>query len=112
MLINIEAIKGEPSTGYEPRVVDGVDKGEFECENCSFFKDETCGQPEMIARAKKVGIELKDGRRPVDPEGCCEFVDRVGKKDDDADEGKFDMNLVSWIKGVMNANTVKPSGNK
>jgi hypothetical protein len=61
----------------------------------------------MIAQAKKSGIKLEGGRRPVDPEGCCEFVDRVGHEDED--EGKFDIKNASWIDGVMNANKIEPS---
>jgi hypothetical protein len=94
MLINIKAIKGEEGTGYEPSVVKGKDLGEFECENCHFFKDGTCGQPDMVAHAKP--SDLKNGRRVVDPEGCCEFVDRVGKTD--TDENKFDIKNATWIK--------------
>jgi len=80
MLINIKEIKGEEGTGFEPRIVDGVDKGPFECGNCEYFKAEnsSCGQKEMIARSKQPLTE--DGRREVKAADCCEFVDRVGKK--------------------------------
>jgi hypothetical protein len=96
MLINIKGIKGEKSTGYEPRVVDGKDMGEFECENCKFFDpaNSSCGKKEMVQRARAQGIELVEGknengtkgRRPVDPEGCCEFVVRIGRPDEDERE--------------------------
>lgn len=89
MLINIKGIKGERGTGYEPRIVDGKDLGEFECENCKYFDPEnnSCGKKEMIQRARAQGIKLVEGkgelgtkgRRPVDPQGCCEFVVRIGK---------------------------------
>jgi len=67
-------IHGEASTGYE----DGQ-LGEFECENCSFFDADSssCGQPTMMAKSKQP--KLDSGRVEVDPEGCCEFVDRIGK---------------------------------
>lgn len=75
------AIKGEPGTGYESP--DG--KGEFECENCHYFDldDHGCDQKDMKAKSKRK--RLIDGRVLVEPEGCCEFVDRVGRKDDDED---------------------------
>jgi hypothetical protein len=92
MLINIKGIKGEGGTGYEPSVVNGKNMGHFDCDNCHFFKAGTCGHPEMIARAKKAGVELKDGRRPVDPEGCCEFVDRVGRSTE------FNVKTATWLK--------------
>ena len=77
--INSASVKGEPGTGYEP----GGDKGEFECENCRYFRmmDHSCGQKDMMRRSK---LERTDeGRVLVDPEGCCEYVDRVGRKDKD-----------------------------
>lgn len=79
-LRSVPGIKGEPSTGYE----DSNGLGEFECENCSFFRDGGCGQKVMMAKSKQP--RLPDGRVKVDPEGCCEFVDRVGRQDEDEDE--------------------------
>jgi hypothetical protein len=75
MLINISAIKGEAGTGYEAE----NGKGEFECKNCHFYRPEnsSCGQKEMVEKSKQP--RTSDGRVKVDPEGCCEFVDRVGK---------------------------------
>lgn len=72
-------IKGEPVTGYEaPKGL-----GEFECENCEYFsrKDSSCGQATMIKHSRQP--RLKNGRVKVEPEGCCEFVDRVGRVDED-----------------------------
>lgn len=71
------AVQGEPFTGYE-----NGDKGEFECENCHFFdpSDSSCGQKVMVARSKQP--LLKNGRRQVDPEGCCEYVKRIGRAED------------------------------
>lgn len=74
-----EGIKGEPFTGYE-----GPDgKGEFECENCEYFdyNSISCGQKTMMAKSTRP--RLPNGRVITHPEGCCEFVNRVGKKDDD-----------------------------
>lgn len=66
-------IHGEAGTGYENGKL-----GEFECENCHYYResDSSCGQSTMVALSKqpKVGTRVK-----VDPEGCCEFVDRMGK---------------------------------
>lgn len=74
--INAFAIKGEKGTGFEPRIVNGVDKGPFECANCEYFKNNSCGQKDMIAKSKQ---PLKNGRREVKPEDCCEYVERVGR---------------------------------
>jgi hypothetical protein len=79
--VNQSAILGEPGTGYE-----GPDgKGEFECENCSFFDEDTvsCGQADMVAKSKRPKIE--NGRVVVHPEGCCEYVKRIGKTEADDD---------------------------
>jgi hypothetical protein len=96
MLINIKAIAGERGTGYEARRVGEVDLGEFECENCKFFQSDnsSCGKKEMIQAARRQGIKLVEGknengtkgRRPVDPEGCCEFVKRMGRQDHEETE--------------------------
>lgn len=74
-------VKGEPGTGYEgPKGL-----GEFECENCEYFdaKTSSCGQKTMMAKSKQP--RLPNGRVKVDPEGCCEYVDRVGRSDEDAE---------------------------
>ena len=76
--INAAHIGGEPGTGYE----DPGDKGDFECENCFFYaNDGGCGQAEMKLYSKRP--RMKDGRVKVDPEGCCSYVKRVGRKDED-----------------------------
>lgn len=90
MLIDIKGIAGEKNTGYEPRSVNGKDMGDFACDNCKFFDPDnsSCGKKEMIQRARAQGIKLVEGknengtkgRRTVDPNGCCEFVKRIGKK--------------------------------
>jgi hypothetical protein len=80
--INSASVQGESGTGYEgPN-----DLGEFECENCKYFdeKDSSCGQKDMKKYSKQP--RLKNGRVKVDPEGCCEYVERVGRKDEDEDE--------------------------
>ena len=78
--INAKNVKGEPGTGYEDRVVKGVDKGDFHCDNCEYFRKEesSCGQEDMVKKSKK--RMLASGRREVDPKGCCEYIGRVGKK--------------------------------
>jgi hypothetical protein len=96
MLINIKDIKGEAHTGYENGTVGGKDMGEFECENCHYYRasDTSCGQKEMVVHSKQ---PLKDGRRTVDPEGCCEFVERIGRKDDEK-TNTFDIANATWLK--------------
>jgi len=79
--INSAAVKGEPGTGYEPP----GGKGEFECQNCEYFKDNSCGQPDMMKNSRQP--RAANGRVQVDPEGCCEYVSRVGRKEDDTDSG-------------------------
>lgn len=77
--ITTSAVRGEPGTGYEsPGKL-----GEFECENCKYFtaKDNGCGQKDMKKKSKRK--RLQDGRVLVEPEGCCEYVWRVGRKDKD-----------------------------
>lgn len=75
------AIKGEPGTGYESP----EGKGPFECGNCEYFdvSDSGCDQKDMKAKSKRK--RLPDGRVLVEEEGCCEYVDRVGREDDDSD---------------------------
>jgi hypothetical protein len=82
--LNPKHIKGEPGTGFEK----AGDLGEFECGNCRFFdpKSPGCRQPDMMAKSKQP--RLKDGRVQVEHEDCCEYVDRVGRKDNDADDEK------------------------
>jgi len=77
--INQSAIKGEKGTGYE----DPAGKGEFECENCSYYraKDSSCGQKDMMEKSKR--LKTPEGRVKVDAEGCCEYVERVGREDKD-----------------------------
>ena len=80
-LINIAAINGEPGTGFEK----AGDLGEFECGNCEYFDPEAnaCDQKDMKAKSKQP--RLKDGRVSVEPEDCCEYVERVGREDKDKD---------------------------
>ena len=90
--INQAAIKGEPLTGFEKRIVDGVDKGPFECGNCHYFVgpvgvkgpkrgEKGCNQSDM--REKSEEPKLSDGRIEVKPKDCCEFVERLGKSEKD-----------------------------
>jgi broad specificity phosphatase PhoE len=71
--INQNAIKGEPGTGYE-----SGKKGSFNCSNCEYFKDSSCGQEDMMSKSKRP--RTKDGRVKVEADGCCEFVDRLGEE--------------------------------
>lgn len=77
-LAKVPGIKGERGTGYENP--NGL--GEFECGNCFYFdpKSGTCGESHMLKFSKQPRM---NGRVKVHPESCCEFVDRVGRKDDD-----------------------------
>ena len=76
--IEPKAIRGEAGTGYESE--NGL--GEFECENCKFFTaPDECGQKDMKQRSKQP--RKPNGNVEVDPEGCCEFVWRMGRKDYD-----------------------------
>lgn len=73
--INSRSVKGEPGTGYE----DPGDMGEFECENCEYFRDtdDSCGQKDMRRVSKRP--RTRDGRVKVDPHGCCDYLHRTGK---------------------------------
>ena len=66
-------VKGEPRTGYES----SDSKGPFECANCEYSSDGTCRQPVMVKYSKQP--RTKDGLVKIDPHGCCEYVDRIGK---------------------------------
>ena len=70
--INAFAIKGEKGTGFEKR----GKKGPFECGNCEYFKDDSCGQKDMMSKSKEP--KLPNGRIKVAAEDCCEYVERVG----------------------------------
>jgi len=100
--IDSAKVKGEPGTGYEPS--DG--KGPFACSNCKYFRpgdqmvysgpggrdpqtpnmaekgQGSCGQPTMVQVSRQ--LKTPDGRVEVDPEGCCEYVDRKGSAKKDA----------------------------
>lgn len=75
------AIQGEPGTGFEK----AGNLGEFECGNCLFFDASAgaCGQQDMKAHSKQP--RLADGRVSVSEEDCCEYVRRMGRKDNDCD---------------------------
>jgi hypothetical protein len=72
MDIDASEVKGEPGTGYE-----GPEGGPFQCSNCRYFKDGSCGQETMMERSAQP--KTADGRVQVDPAGCCEYVDRAGE---------------------------------
>lgn len=65
-------IKGERGTGYE----DPAGKGPFECGNCNYFRNGSCGQKTMMAVSRQP--KLPGGRIKVDFHGCCEYVERKG----------------------------------
>ena len=75
--INATAIKGEQGTGFEKR----GDKGPFTCGNCEYFDAAAgaCDQWDMKTKSKQP--RLDDGRVSVAFDDCCEYVERVGKKD-------------------------------
>jgi hypothetical protein len=74
MLINIEAIRGEKNTGFEKR----GNKGPFNCGNCEYMRNgNACVQEDMKRYSKQP--KWPDGSVVVEPEDCCEFVERVGK---------------------------------
>lgn len=74
-----KGIKGEPGTGFESRIVDGVDKGPFECHNCTYMEKDGdgCEQKDMKAKSKRP--RNKRGLPIVEKRDCCEYVDRMGK---------------------------------
>ena len=74
MNFDVAAIKGETGTGFEKR----GSKGPFECGNCEYFNGASCGQKDMMDKSKQP--REKDGRVKVDAEDCCEFIERVGKR--------------------------------
>lgn len=78
--MNLKAIKGEKDTGFEK----AGKLGEFECGNCRYFDGDSCGQADMMKHSKQPRV---DGSRRVvvHEEDCCEFVDRVGRKDEAED---------------------------
>ena len=79
--INPSAIKGEAGTGFEKH----GDKGDFNCGNCEYFDaaDGACDQWDMKTKSKQP--RLDDGRPSVAWNDCCEYVERVGRKDKDSD---------------------------
>lgn len=80
--VDQSGIQGEPGTGYENS--DG--KGEFECQNCTHFDEASqgCDEPHMAQLSQQP--KLDDGRVQVDPEGCCEYVNRAGKQEESEEE--------------------------
>lgn len=80
-LIQVDAfaIQGEMGTGFEK----AANLGEFECGNCRYFDAAAgaCSQSTMMAISKQP--RLADGRVSVAAEDCCEYVRRIGKKDND-----------------------------
>lgn len=73
MEVDQAAIQGEEGTGYE-----GPEKGPFECSNCEYFKNDYCHNKLMMARSQRP--KGKTGEVQVEPNGCCEYIERVGTK--------------------------------
>lgn len=73
--INQAAVRGEPGTGYE----NPGKLGEFTCRNCEYFdtRSSSCGQKDMVRLSKRG--RLPSGRVYVEPKGCCEYVNRMGR---------------------------------
>lgn len=76
-------IQGEAGTGFEK----AGDLGEFECENCKYFKNgNECHESTMMKISKQPRHPNKSV--VVGPEDCCEFVVRMGRKDEDGEESE------------------------
>jgi hypothetical protein len=60
-------IQGEKFTGYEPP----AGRGLFQCQNCEYFRNRSCGQDTMMEKSKLPKTE--NGRVVVEPEACCSF---------------------------------------
>lgn len=71
--INSANVKGEPGTGFEK----GKGKGDFACWNCNYYKEDSCGQDDMMQLSKQPRLE--NGRVQVEDDDCCEYVDRAGR---------------------------------
>lgn len=71
--INPAHVKGEPGTGFEER----GDLGDFVCGNCEYFKNNSCGQTDMMKLSQQP--RTKDGRVHVETRSCCDYVDRQGR---------------------------------
>ena len=84
MQINSFAVKGEPGTGFEKR----SNKGPFECGNCEYFDSAAgaCNQDDMRTKSKQP--KLEDGRPVVAWDDCCDYIERMGKKDSDHGRGE------------------------
>lgn len=77
--MDLQAIKGEKGTGFEK----AGKLGEFECGNCEYWSNGLCGQKDMMHYSKQP--RAADGRVRTGEEDCCEYVDRIGRKDRDKD---------------------------
>ena len=73
--INSAHVKGDPGTGFEER----GDLGDFVCGNCEYFKNNSCGQADMLKLSKRP--RTSDNRVKVGDRDCCEYVDRQGRRE-------------------------------
>ena len=71
--INSANVHGELGTGFEER----GSLGDFVCGNCEYFKNNSCGQSDMMKHSKRP--RTKDGRVQVGDRDCCEYVDRQSR---------------------------------
>jgi hypothetical protein len=83
-MINEHHILGERNTGFERE----GGKGEFECGNCHFFHAllgsnsgvGACDQTEMMIYSREPRVPGSHSIL-VHAEDCCEYVERIGRKD-------------------------------
>lgn len=72
--INSSNVEGETGTGFEKRN-EGRKSGPFECGNCEYFLNNSCGQEDMMKYSKQP--RLSNDRVVVHKEDCCDYIDRV-----------------------------------
>lgn len=77
-MVDEKAIKGERHTGFEKR----GRLGAFECGNCSYFdeRSSSCHEENMMKYSKQP--KLRDGTILLAADDCCEYIDRIGHKDE------------------------------
>lgn len=72
----MQAIHGEPMTGYEGPVIGGIDRGNFNCDNCEYesMGGVLCSNAMMKQYSKQP--RSTDGHVIVHPGACCEYIER------------------------------------
>lgn len=86
--IDVSEIQGEKGTGFEERIVDGVDKGPFECHNCKYMEKDGDGCEQKIMKAKSKRPRNAKGLPIVGKYDCCEYVHRIGKAPEEKKDAK------------------------